>query len=154
MKYLLDTSVLLALGEPTHKHGERVLRWLNPLLRDSYGPLILETCAITELGFVRIASCPGGWCPDVESAQRHLRRLKVGRPFAFVPDGIDAQSLPIWAMRSKHVLDGHLLQLALSRGSRFATLDEGIRGALLIPHLGDGDLEVREPALAYGTAAA
>ena len=57
-------------------------------------------------------------------------------------------------MATKHVMDGHLLQLAVSRGSQFATLDEGIPSALLIPHLGDGGLEIREPALAYGTAAA
>ncbi|HEY4215282.1 MAG TPA: hypothetical protein VGM84_27675 [Steroidobacteraceae bacterium] len=153
MKYLLDTNILLALGEPEHVHSERVLRWMSPLLRNSLWP-VFETCAITELGFIRIAARPGGWCSDVETAKRYLRRLKVGRPFTFIHDGIDAQSLPNWATRSKHVMDGHLLQLAVSSGSKFATLDEGIPGALLIPHLGDGGLEVREPVLAYGNTAA
>ena len=154
MNYLLDTNVLLALGNRYHVHNERVRRWLKPLLRNVDDAPMLVTCAITETGFVRIASGATGWCPDVETAKRDLRRLKVGRPFIFISDGVDAQSLPGWATRSKHVTDGHLLGLAQSQAAQLATLDEGIPGALLIPHLDGDDLEVREPVLAYGTAAA
>ncbi len=153
MKYLLDVNILLALGNSEHVHNERVLRWLSPLLRDSNEPTILETCAITELGFVRVASGPAGWCANVDAAKRHLRRLKVGRPFTFVPDGIGVRRLPDWVTQSKHVMDGHLLQLAWSNGSQLATLDERIPGALVVPKLGDEDLMVREPTVHYGTAA-
>jgi predicted nucleic acid-binding protein len=154
MNYLLDTNVLLAMGDVYHAHNERVLRWMNPLLRATRDAPVFITCSITEIGFVRIASGRAGWCPDVESAKTNLRRLKVGRPFTFVSDGLDGQSLPSWATRSNQVTDGHLLELAQSHGARLATLDEGIPGALLIPHLGDDGFEVREPLLAYGTAAA
>jgi len=54
---------------------------------------------------------------------------------------------------SKQVTDGHLRQLALDHCATFATLDEGIPGALLIPGETDGPLFVRELPARYGIAA-
>jgi hypothetical protein len=54
---------------------------------------------------------------------------------------------------SKHVTDGHLLQLAADHGATLATLDEGIPGAFLIPKEPEAPLFVREPPARYGIAA-
>jgi predicted nucleic acid-binding protein len=52
MKFLLDVSALLSLGVLDHEFHERAAIWLNGLARK--GVPQLATCAITELGFVRV----------------------------------------------------------------------------------------------------
>jgi hypothetical protein len=68
-------------------------------------------------------------------------------------DGLDANRLPRWVGKSKQVTDGHLLQLAIDHRATFATLDEKIPGALLIPKETNGRLFVKEPPARYGIAA-
>ena len=70
-----------------------------------------------------------------------------------INDGLGADRLPRWVEKSKHVTDGHLLQLATDQCATFATLDEGIPGAFLIPQEPGGPLFVREPPARYGIAA-
>jgi len=124
------------------------------VLQDSDRSAHFATCSTTELGFVRIACGKLGFAEDVNFAQKDLNRLKAGRFFTFVADHSGADRLPEWVERSKQVTDGHLLQLAVDHGAIFATLDEGIPGALLIPKdTDDGSLFVREPQVPYGIAA-
>jgi hypothetical protein len=107
-------------------------------------------CSITELGFVRIASGKAGFAGNVRMAQRDLARLKAKQPFSFLDDGLGAALLPSWVERSKHVTDGHLLELAHTHGACLVTLDEGIPGALLIPEQPENAPMVREPPARYG----
>ena len=55
MKYLLDVSVLVALGVIHHEFHDRVTAWVRA---QQFPPL--ATCSITELGFVRGAEGSGG----------------------------------------------------------------------------------------------
>lgn len=61
---LLDTNVLLALAWPNHQHHGTAQRWFK---REA--PRGWATCALTQLGFVRLSSNPA--YPS--------RRLPVGR---------------------------------------------------------------------------
>lgn len=93
----------------------------------------LATCAITELGFVRIAP-QAGLSPDVSHSKEILARLKRSRRPAFVllPDGLGADGLPAWVKTPAQTTDGHLLALAGACSARLATFDEGIPGGVLI----------------------
>lgn len=116
--------------------------------------LLLATCSITELGFVRVATGPARLATQVEAACEELIRLKRDRRCLFLGDPISAEHLPPWVLKSDQTTDGHLLQLASAYGSTLATLDKGIPGALLIPQLPEGDTSrVSEPRLTYGAAA-
>ena len=50
---LLDVNVLLAVAWPIHQHHSAALRWLEREARAGWA-----TCALTELGFVRLSSNP------------------------------------------------------------------------------------------------
>lgn len=50
---LLDVNVLLALAWPNHQHHEAATDWFEKRRLEGWA-----TCAITELGFVRISSNP------------------------------------------------------------------------------------------------
>jgi len=105
------------------------------------------------MGFVRIACGKFGLAADVSVARADLNRLKARRLFTFLTDASGADRLPKWVEKSKQVTDGHLLQVATDHCAAFATLDEGIPGALLIPKETSGTLFVREPLVPYGIAA-
>jgi len=150
--YLLDVNVLLAVAYRVHDLHERADRWLTDLLQ-MYPSVRLATCSITELGFVRVACSKARLALNVSAAQDDLKRMKEQKRFAFLGDESGAERLPKWVEKSKQVTDGHLLQLATDHQATFATLDEGIPGALLIPKEVNGPLFVREPLVPYGIAA-
>ncbi len=153
MIYLLDVNVLLALRYVDHVHHERAARWIQSLRTKKHEAPLLATCAITELGFVRIATSSAGFAPAVSQARSDLMRLKETADLRLLPDGLGAERLPAWVIRSGQTTHGHLLQLASTYGATFATLDTGIPGALLIPDLSENSSRVNEPRLAYGVAA-
>jgi predicted nucleic acid-binding protein len=150
--YLLDVNVLLAVAYRMHALHERADRWLDEL-QETDRSVRLGTCSITELGFVRIACGAARLAQNVGDAQADLKRVKKERLFTFLDDGLRADRLPRWVEKSKQVTDGHLLRLATDHCATFATLDEGIPGALLIPKEPPGPLFVREPLVPYGIAA-
>ena len=116
MTYLLDVNALLAFRYAKHMHYTRVRHWLERQEVNERGALRLATCAITELGFVRVATGPACLVPQMEHACADLMRLKRDRRFAFLGDAISAESLPAWVTKSKHTTDGHLLQLSRGLG--------------------------------------
>ena len=152
MIHLLDVNVLLALGYEDHVHHERAEGWLDDL-HTQQESASLATCALTELGFVRVATGKAGFADNVNVAQEDLKRLLTKRVFTFLDDGLGADRLPSWVFKSKQVTDGHLLQLAQLHHGRLVTLDTGIPGAVLIPETPEGPLMVREPLVCYGAAA-
>jgi predicted nucleic acid-binding protein len=154
MNYLLDVNVLLAWGYPAHVHHDRVSHWLRDVATARAESPLLATCAITELGFVRIASGKAAFAPDVTTARRDLRQLKASRQFIFLGEVLDADCLPDWVTKSAQTTDGYLLKLASAYGGWLATLDTRIPGAVLIPEQPDATpLMVKEPAAVYGYAA-
>jgi predicted nucleic acid-binding protein len=130
-RYLLDVSALVALGFEKHEFFERVVSWVQGLRpgEDEFG-----TCAITELGFVRVLAHPQ-YGFSVDESKTSLLRLKSSGEigFVFLADDQDALRLPGWVRMPKQVTDGHLVQLARANGAVLATLDRGIPGAFLIP---------------------
>lgn len=132
-RYLLDVNALVALGVREHALFERVVTWvqtLNPASDE------FATCAITELGFIRVLIQSGvPYTLSIPEAKSVLQRLKASGkiPFAFVVDDQDVSKLPAWVKTSRQTTDGHLAQLARSKNALLATLDRGIPGALVIP---------------------
>ena len=129
MTFLLDVNALLALAHAAHTLHGRAERWVSRLRRGDR----LATCAITELGFVRVAP-QARLSPDVARARDLLTRIKESRRPAFVllDDRLGADRLPAWVKLPAQTTDGHLVALAGAHAARLATLDEGIPGSLLI----------------------
>ena len=129
MIYLLDVNALLALAHASHTSHGRAEAWVKTLrLADK-----LATCAITELGFVRVAP-QARLSPDVTHSRELLARLKRSKRPAFVllPDGLGADTLPAWVKAPAQTTDGHLLALAGAHSAQLATFDEGIPGSVFI----------------------
>jgi len=131
MNCLLDVNALVALAHQGHADHTRAIRWFASLLNSDAR---LATCAITEIGFVRV-SIQAGFEKDVPSAVETLRGLKESSriPIDLLADSIGADRLPPLANAAKQVTDGHLLELATEFSMRLATFDRGIPGAFLIP---------------------
>jgi uncharacterized protein len=131
VKYLLDVSALVALGAIEHEFHQTTAKWVSKLKPDDE----LVTCAVTELGFVRILSQVPQYGFTVDQAQALLIDLKNAGAvrFSFLPDDQDASGLPSWVKTPKQITAGHLVQLAKASGAAFATLDRNIPGAFLIP---------------------
>lgn len=133
MKHLLDVNALVALGFLQHEFHERVAGWVHT--RASKGALELATCSITELGFVRVLAQAPQYGFTVVHARSLLLRLKTGNSlkFTFIVDDHDVSHIPGWVKTAKQTTDGHLVQLAKTKGAILATLDGRIPGTFLIP---------------------
>ena len=131
MTYLLDVNALVALGFQQHEFHGRVASWVVRLKQ----PLLLATCSITELGFVRVLMQAPAYGFTIAQARTLLLRLKEADTprFTFVADGHDVSHLPAWVKTGKQITDGHLAQLARSNAAVLATLDGKIPDAFLIP---------------------
>jgi predicted nucleic acid-binding protein len=131
-RYLLDVNALVALGFNEHEFYERVVSWVQTL---SPGEDEFATCAITELGFVRLLTQAPLYGFSVAEAKLALLRLKSSGniAFVFIADDHDASRLPAWVKTPKQTTDGHLAQLAKANAAVLATLDRGIPSAFLIP---------------------
>jgi predicted nucleic acid-binding protein len=131
MKYLLDVNALIALGIIHHEFHDRVGLWLRA---QQWPPV--ATCPITELGFVRVLAHVPAYKCTVSEARTLLLRLKQAKtpPMTFIQDNLDISHLPAWAKTPNQTTDGHLVELAAANDAVFATLDERIPGAYLIPH--------------------
>lgn len=131
MRYLLDVNALVAFGHTEHQFHVRVVRWAAKVA----GVNIPEfaTSPITELGFIRVMS--QAYRVTIVEAKALLAALKEyeGLDFQFIADDHDASHLPAWVSGAKQTTDGHLLELASSKGCVLATLDGRIPGACLIP---------------------
>ena len=130
MRYLLDVNVLLALGHTGHVHHGKAVSWYGSMVSKATG---LHTCAITELGFVRVAA-QLGLQADISSARAALDALKSSSKvrFELVADDLGAAHLPAFVKTPAAVTDGHLLELAKKHSLKLVTLDRGIPGALYI----------------------
>lgn len=128
MVYLLDVNALVAVGFAPHQFHRRVASWLVSC--DG----LLATCAITELGFVRVLSQASAYGLTVAQARELLVRVKrAHRPrFTFIADNHDVSRLPDWVRAAKQITDGHLSGLARANGAVLATLDENVPDSYLI----------------------
>ena len=120
MNYLLDTSVLLAAGWSNHAEHDRVCRWLKG--RD------VATCAIVEIGFLRISAQPAGpFKATMTQAKALLADLfKETNSATFLPDDLPGGDTADHATAAS-VGDWHLAELAHRHGLKFASLDTRIK---------------------------
>ena len=131
MSWLLDVNTLIALAHQGHADHSRVIRWFASLIGSE---TTLGTCAITEVGFVRV-SIQAGFENNAPDAVETLRGLKESSrvPFDLIPDSLGADRLPPYVLAARQVTDGHLLELAREFSMQLASLDKGVPGAYLIP---------------------
>ena len=117
MKFLLDVSALLSLGVLDHEFHDRTAKFFI-----ENGISELATCAITELGFVRVLAQAPQYRFTVAQARDLLMRLKKAEAikFTFIADHHDVTHLPGWVKTAKQVTDGHLLELARANGAALA----------------------------------
>ena len=118
---LLDTNVLLALAWPNHQHHAAVHRWFR--LEAGHG---WASCAVTQLGFVRLSSNPAYTPAAVppEQAAALLRELLSHKKHRFWPSP-DASQPSIYRQTLGHqqVNDAYLVAVARRQRGRLVTLD-------------------------------
>ena len=124
---LLDVNVLLALAWPNHQFHGAATRWLGP----SSDPW--ATCALTQLGFIRLSSNPAVVSPAKSpAAAAALLEAMVRDPLHQY-----LSALPAPAVRgtvpfekiigSKQVTDLYLLTLAHRHNATFVTFDSRLK---------------------------
>lgn len=128
--YLLDVNLLLALFDPEHPHHETAHTWWSQASTSSW-----STCAITENGFLRIAT--GKTYPAIDADFATLvsdfREFCTYRDHEFWSANIslvDVMPANIQVL-AKDVTDIYLLTLAMSHGGKLATLDQHIPAHLI-----------------------
>jgi toxin-antitoxin system PIN domain toxin len=133
---LLDVNVLVALLVPEHQHHPASIEWFAAEGRQGWA-----TCAVTELGVIRVcAQLPGGpWAPEA-TADRFLLLMAAGRDHRFWTDVSPATMPEVrTAITAKQITDRYLLGLARRHGGRLITFDRalattgGSDGAYLLP---------------------
>jgi len=121
MKYLLDVNALIAWGH-------NVQTWQHASIH-AWGATIppqhMSTCAITELGFLRVSMAHYGL--DLAAAEKTLALVK--RDVHGYIDTLPAPRLARWVLSHKHTTDAYLCQLAAANGMRLATFDTSIKDA-------------------------
>jgi toxin-antitoxin system PIN domain toxin len=125
---LLDVNVLLALAWPNHQFHEAATRRLE----SSRGRW--ATCALTQLGFIRLSSNPAavpGAKTPAEAAT--LLAAMVKDPLhvylASLSAPCDEASIQVFEriLGSKQVTDAYLLRLARQHRARLTTFDSKLR---------------------------
>ena len=117
MTYLLDVNCLLAAVWSTHADHSKMDAWVEGKE--------LATCAITELGFLRVSTHPKAIHADMASARQLLEDFIAKRAVRFLP--CDLPALRSRATTHGAVTDAYLAELAQSKGMKFAALDRRIR---------------------------
>lgn len=114
---LPDVNLLLAFGWRSHADHQQCRAWFSSLPG-------FATCAITELGFLRVSMSPA-YRAGHEDASRVLQSLTLQNGASFLPCDLPTASMaPV--SRYKDTTDCYLVELARKHSCRLATLDEGI----------------------------
>ncbi len=123
MKFLLDVNVLLAWEHPMAQGHGSFHAW-----RAAHPSDELLSCAVTELGFIRVSVQVFSY--SVVQAQEALaKRL---RPYVRYLADLPAPALPASVRGGSRTTDGYLAQVAQTHGASLATFDTGIPNVTLI----------------------
>lgn len=124
-RYLLDVNVFVALTFTTHVHHRLVKEWFNSSPR-----LQWAACALTEAGFLRIATALRIGQLTMSEATTVLTQLAQHPGYHYLPITADWHTLCSPFFRrlygTKQVTDAYLLGLALHENLTLVTLDKGI----------------------------
>lgn len=125
---LLDLNVLLALAWPNHQFHVPA----SERLEGSGGRW--ATCALTQLGFIRLSSNPAAVHATKTPAEAaSLLAAMVADPlhvyFELLPQPAGSEFLPTFEkiLGSKQVMDAYLLRLASLHEATFVTFDARLR---------------------------
>lgn len=124
---LIDVNVLVALLLRVHEHHGRARRWLEEEgERDGWA-----TCALTELGAIRIcAQLPSSKEPKA-TAEAIVLLHEASKAHMYWPDTVSPATVTEVrsAATAKQVSDRYLLGLAKRNGGRLVTFDRGLAEA-------------------------
>lgn len=121
---LLDVNCLLAIAWPNHQHHRLVADWFERQADAGW-----STCAVSELGFVRLSSNPAYTAAHVSprEAVGLLAELRtIGRhEYLDAPSPCSFEAMRHPTMQGhRQVTDCYLLAIARSRNCSLATLDQ------------------------------
>ena len=128
MVALLDVNVLVALLVPEHEHHGLAVAWFAREAASSGW----ATCAVTELGVIRVCAQLTGGRVTPEATADRLLLLTVSTPtHRWWPDIVSPALLAEvrLAATAKQVTDGYLLGLARRHGGRLVTFDRALARA-------------------------
>lgn len=122
MNYLLDVNALVAWHHPNAQDHAAFHVWHRA--NSGAG---LWSCAITELGFLRVSMQAFRY--DARQAAAALAQLKRSLRYAAE---LPPPQLPAWAKTAASTTDAYLQQIATHHGAQLATFDASIPGAVRI----------------------
>ena len=103
MKSLLDISTLVALIIEGHEFNQRANDWLSGKK--------LALCAISELGFLRVAALAYG--VELSAAREALQQFKADHKPEFLPCDVSALQGREWAIFDRGILE-HVISSLLA----------------------------------------
>ena len=109
-------NFILASRWTTHPEHQAAKAWVDSVSE-------FHTCAITELGFVRI-SLSAAYQATWNETQESLKKLHTRRGHRFLADDVDGTVSP--ETNSSDTTDAHLVILAKRHGLKLATLDSAL----------------------------
>jgi hypothetical protein len=121
---LLDVNVLVALLVHEHQHHKPAINWFSTQAASGWA-----TCAVTELGVIRVcAQLPGSRWPPEATADRLLMLMITNREYVWWPDVVSPAVLPEVrsAETAKQVTDRYLLGFARRNRGQVATFDRAL----------------------------
>lgn len=123
MKYLLDVNALIAWWHADAEDHAAFHAWAAKA-----GFQSLATCALAELGFIRVSMQAFGYSlPEARDALAVMKRTAGG----FVEQAPSPKP-PAWCTKAAQTSDAFLAQVAETAGLHLATFDNGIPGATVI----------------------
>ena len=124
MRALLDVNALIALLDEEHVHHQRIREWLA---HEDNLPHGFATCAITQLGLIRVMSSKGYFrSMSTQEAAAHLEQItRKGHRYLGIPAPCEG-SVRWKAATSAQSTDAVLLAAAAAHGCRLVTFDMGI----------------------------
>ena len=127
MTWLPDVNVLIALAWGNHVHHEAATSWFSEVRRDGWA-----TCAVTEIGFVRVSCIPSVVDRKVTASEAvdTLARLCREETHSFWSMNQSVTELPSEILARiqgyRQITDAALVELARRHRGRLATLDAGL----------------------------
>ena len=123
--FLLDANVLIAMGDASHVHHQRVQQWFHAQPGRAWA-----TCALTENAFLRIIGAVSypGHIGDPEVVRALLTQMCAFPGHQFWNDSVSLRNAVQFPTlpSAKHLTDIYLLGLAVSHKAKLATLDQRI----------------------------
>ena len=116
--FLLDVNALVAWWHGRSPHHQAFHAWVARV-----GSSQVRTCALGELGFIRVSMQVFGY--SLRQSQDALAAIrKDAGPFV---EAAPVPRLATWASTPARTSDAYLVQVAAAHGLRLATFDAGIR---------------------------